>query len=141
MRAEAGGEAVWGVSHASPWGFTVRSPWPRETAATSTDPEASAASVFHARKHQQTIQAKCPWKDGAPVKSQIYLPEMICVKQQSQRLLFFFSLLLLFFFCCCADGALSHRGRCENTLEQIPRLGMSAVSSSQIGLSDYQTLL
>lgn len=22
-----------------------------------------------------------------------------------------------FFFCCCADGALSHGGRCENTLE------------------------
>lgn len=81
-------------------------------------------------------------KEGASVKSQIYLPEMICVKQQSQRLLFFFFLLLLlFFFCCCADGALSHGGRCENTPEQIPRLGMSAVASSQIGLSDYQTLL
>lgn len=61
-------------------------------------------SVFRAKKHQQTIQAKVSVKEGASVKSQIYLPEMICVKQQSQRLLFFSLLLLLFFSVVAPTG-------------------------------------
>lgn len=46
--------------------------------------------------------------EGASVKSQIYLPEMICVNQQPQRLLFFFS--VFFFFLLLFSLLLRRRG-------------------------------
>lgn len=120
MRAEAGGEAVWGVA-GPPRGGSLSGLLGRGGRRPRPPVLGRLHFVFRAKKHQQTIQAKVSVKEGASVKSQIYLPEMICVKQQSQRLLFFFFLLLLLFFSVVALTGPFHTEVAAKTLPSKSR--------------------
>lgn len=141
MRAEAGGEAVWGVtgplrggSLSGLLGRVRQQPHP-------PIPRLQPPPLCFPREKTPTNHPGKVSLKGRSVREIAYLSAGDDLRQTTVTAFVVFFPRLLLFFSVVAQTGPFHTEVAAKTLEQIPRLGMSAVSSSQIGLSDYQTLL
>lgn len=132
MRAEAGGEAVWGVtgplrggSLSGLLGRVRQQPHP-------PIPRLQPPPLCFPREKTPTNHPGKVSLKGRSVREIAYLSAGDDLRQTTvTAFVVFFPRLLLFFFCCCADGALSHGGRCENT-----RANPEAGNVSRLLISD-----